>query len=227
MPTSPPDLGGLRRSTERSSRERGNVRGQATRLLILEAAERLFAEHGLSAVPLREIGKAASQRNHAAVQYHFGEREEIVKAITEYRGAESELVRAEIVSGFMLGDSSPTVQDVVAAFVRPLAIHFRPDNHYLQFLSVLITEEGGYEGLHGTHTGGQVVTLRALLFRLLPDVPESVLAERWWVMLTSTVHTLARYQTAQRKREHLSASIETLVDDLIVFLAAGLAAPSS
>lgn len=225
MHSSPAEPGTSRAHPARLSGERGNVRGQATRLRILEAAEQLFAEHGLSAVPLRDIGKAAGQRNHAAVQYHFGERDEVIRAITEYRGAESELVRAELVAGLMLDTSRPTTRDVVGAFVRPLAIHFRPDNHYLQFLSVLITEEGGYEGLDGTHTGGQVITLRALLSRLLPEVPEAVLAERWWVTLTSAVHTLARYQTAQRKRESLPAAIDVLVTDLISFLAAGLAAP--
>lgn len=226
MPTPPAEQDGPRASSARTSGERGNVRGQATRLRILYAAEKLFAEHGLTAVPLRDIGKAAGQRNHAAVQYHFGEREEVVKAIVEHRGAESERMRAEMVAELMLGEAPPTVRDVVDAFVRPLAIHFEPDNHYLQFFSVLITEEGGYEGLIGMHTGDQVMTLRTLLFKLLPDVPEAVLMERWWVTLTSAVHTLARYQTAQRKREHLPASINELVDDLITYLAAGIAAPA-
>lgn len=201
------------------------MRGQATRLLILTAAEELFAERGISAVPLRDIGKAAGQRNHAAVQYHFGDRDEVVRAIMEYRGSESERKRSEIVAGLMLGTAAPTITDVVAAFVRPLAMHFRPGNHYLRFLSLLITEEGGYEDLVGVHTGGQVMTLRTLMIKLLPEIPEPVLTERWWVALTSAVHTLARYQTAQRKRERLPAGIDALVDDLVSFLAAGLAAP--
>lgn len=209
----------------RSGGERGNARGQATRLLLLRTAEELFATHGISAVPLRDIAKASGQRNHAVVQYHFGEREEVVKALTEYRGAESEKMRADMVTELMLDEKAPAVEDVVGAFIRPLALHFRPDNHYLQFLSMLITQEGGYHGLDGVHTGGQVMTLRALLFRLLPETPETVLTERWWVTLTSAVHTLARYQTAQRRREQLPDSIEHLVDDLVAFLAAGLSAP--
>lgn len=206
---------------------RGNVRGQATRLRILTEAERLFAERGLSAVPLRDIGQAAGQRNHAAVQYHFGDREEVVRAILEYRGAESEVSRADIVANLMLGEAAPTVTDVVGAFVHPLAIHFRPDNHYLTFLSLFITEEGGYESLigAGVGTGSQVISLRSLLGKLLPEIPEAILDERWWVTLTSAVHALARYQTALRKRSHLPAAIDTLTDDLIGYLAAGLGAP--
>ncbi|GAA1967797.1 hypothetical protein GCM10009717_38430 [Agromyces allii] len=203
------------------------MRGEATRQLILSAAERLFAEHGISAVPLRDIGAEAGQRNHAAVQYHFGDREALVTAIMESRGSESELERADLVAGLMLGGVAPTVADVVSAFVRPLAIHIRPDNHYLAFLSLFITEEGGYEGLtnQGVHTGASVITLRALLARLVPDVPAAVLDERWWVTLTSAVHTLARYQAAQLKRAQ-PVKIDVLIDDLVVYLAAGLVAPT-
>lgn len=225
MSTRPAEREPRRSAAARSDGERGNVRGQATKLLILTAAEKLFAERGISAVPLRDIGQAAGQRNHAAVQYHFGHRDEVVSAIMEYRGTASEHKRADAVANLMLGDAAPTIADVVGAFVNPLTLHFEPDNYYLPFLSLLITEEGGYEDIVGVHTGGQVMMLRRLLSRLLPDIPESVLAERWWVVLTSAVHTLARYQTAQRKRHRLPAEIDVLVADLISFLAAGLAAP--
>ena len=214
-----------RRSSSLTGGERKNVRGEATRQLILTAAERLFAEHGISAVPLRDIGIAAGQRNHAVVQYHFGDRDEVVKAIMESRGAESEASRTDMVADLMLGGAVPTVRDVVSAFVRPLAIHLHPDNHYLAFLSLYITEEGGYEGLGDVQAGASVITLRTLLSRLLPQIPEAVLEERWWVTLTSAVHTLARYHSAHRKRARLPARIDVLIDDLVTFLSAGLMAP--
>src|SRR6478609_8979114 len=124
-----------RQSGRKQSSERGNVRGEATRQRILIAAERLFAEHGISAVPLRDIGIEAGQKNHAAVQYHFGDRDGLVKALMEFRGTESEAVRTDIVTGLMVGGKVPVVADVVGAFVRPLAVHLTPENHYLAFLS--------------------------------------------------------------------------------------------
>ncbi|WP_394554819.1 TetR/AcrR family transcriptional regulator [Agromyces sp. MMS24-JH15] len=189
------------------------------------AAERLFAEHGISAVPLRDIGVEAGQRNHAAVQYHFGDRDAVVRAIMESRGGQSEVVRTDLVAGLMAGGVVPGVSDVVDAFVRPLAIHIQPDNHYLAFLSLYITEEGGYEGLGtGVHTGASVITLRALLPRLVPEIPEAVLDERWWVTLTSAVHTLARYQAGQSKGVR-TVKIDVLIADLVAYLSAGLTAP--
>ncbi|MEV6348165.1 TetR/AcrR family transcriptional regulator [Actinoplanes sp. NPDC051851] len=225
MSQTPPDRTARRGTTSRTGGERRNVRGESTRQAILTAAERLFAEHGIAAVPLRDIGAAAGQRNHAVVQYHFGERDEVVRAIMEFRGAQSEASRVDLVAGLMLGGTPPTVADVVAAFVRPLAIHIQPDNHYLAFLSLYITEEGGYEGLGDVHTGASVVTLRTVVSRLVPDIPDAVLEERWWVTLTSAVHALARYHAAQRKRANLPAPIGVLIDDLVAVLSAGLTAP--
>jgi len=222
-PTSPDRT--ARRGTARTGGERRNVRGEVTRQLILTAAERLFAEHGIAAVPLRDIGVAAGQRNHAVVQYHFGERDGVVKAIMEFRGAQSEASRVDLVAGLMLGTTPPTVMDVVGAFVRPLAIHIKPDNHYLTFLSLYITAEGGYEGLGNVHTGASVITLRTVLSRLVPGIPDAVLEERWWTALTSAVHALARYHAAQRKRASLPAPLEVLIDDLVSMLSAGLTAP--
>lgn len=54
-----------------------------TRLAILRAAEKLFAERGVDAVSLREVSAAAGQANNSAVAYHFGDREGLVDAILE------------------------------------------------------------------------------------------------------------------------------------------------
>lgn len=227
MAQTPTESAAQRRSAARPGGERRNVRGEATRRRILAAAEKVFAEHGIAAAPLRDIGVAAGQRNHAAVQYHFGDRDELVRALMEYRGGESEASRAGIVADLMLDSSRPTVADVLSAFIWPLAIHLQEDNHYLAFLSRLVVEEGGYEGLVRVHVhaGASVIALRALLGRLVPETPEPVLDERWQVALTSAVQTLARYQSARQQRERLPMSLEVLIEDLIAFLAAGIVAP--
>ena len=65
----------------------------------------------------------------------------------------------------------------------------------------------------------------ALIHRLLPDLPFEVVEERWLVMMTSSIHTLARYQNSM-KAGTLKGSLSELLDDLIAFLAAGfMAAP--
>jgi AcrR family transcriptional regulator len=57
----------------------------STQEQIVLAAERLFAQHGVDGVPLRQIGLAAGTANKTAVQYHFGSRDKLVEAIFGYR----------------------------------------------------------------------------------------------------------------------------------------------
>lgn len=62
---------------------------------ILLAAERLFAERGFG-VSLREIAVAAGQRNHSAVQYHFGDKTGLIDALYAYRMTPLNLRRREL-----------------------------------------------------------------------------------------------------------------------------------
>ncbi|MBO6636066.1 helix-turn-helix domain-containing protein [Parvibaculum sp.] len=55
-----------REKTSGASAEKPGKRGD-TRARLMEAAERLFGEHGLHAVTLKEINAAAGQRNEPAL----------------------------------------------------------------------------------------------------------------------------------------------------------------
>jgi AcrR family transcriptional regulator len=60
------------------------------RLAILRAAEELFAEHGIEGPSLREIARRAGQGNTNAAQYHFGDRDGLLRAALERHGARVE-----------------------------------------------------------------------------------------------------------------------------------------
>src|SRR5438132_11926503 len=55
-----------------------------TKTRILDAAERLFVEHGFEATSLRQLTAAAGV-NLAAVNYHFGSKEELFQAVLTRR----------------------------------------------------------------------------------------------------------------------------------------------
>ena len=55
-----------------------------TRQRILDAAEVLFTEHGFDATTLRQITGAA-EVNLAAVNYHFGSKEELIREVFRRR----------------------------------------------------------------------------------------------------------------------------------------------
>ncbi|MBB3173862.1 AcrR family transcriptional regulator [Endobacter medicaginis] len=55
-----------------------------TKNRILDAAERLYVEHGVDGVSLRPV-TAAARANLAAVNYHFGSRDNLLRAMLERR----------------------------------------------------------------------------------------------------------------------------------------------
>ena len=48
-------------------------------------AERLFTRDGVDGVSLRQIAVEAGLRNPASVQYHFGSKEALLRAVVELR----------------------------------------------------------------------------------------------------------------------------------------------
>lgn len=54
--------------------------GDRVRQALLDSAEELFAAHGIDAVSNRRIAEHAGNSNHSAVNYHFGSRDELIRA---------------------------------------------------------------------------------------------------------------------------------------------------
>lgn len=97
-------------------------RANATRESILVTAERLFAEHGVQVVSNRHISEAAGQGNNAAVNYHFGTKVDLVRAIVRRHSERIERLRAELVDTIE-GDGD--LRDWVACLVRPTTTYLR------------------------------------------------------------------------------------------------------
>lgn len=89
-----------------------------TRERILRTAERLFAEQGVVAVSNRQISEAAGQGNTAAVNYHFGTKADLVRAIVRRHSAELEILRERRVAGIR---GSTDTRDWVDCLVHPFA----------------------------------------------------------------------------------------------------------
>jgi AcrR family transcriptional regulator len=103
-----------------SARPRTRGRSAATREAILAAAERLYAEHGLAAVSNRQISEAAGQGNVTAVNYHFGTRHDLVRAVMARHGEPVDLRRARYAAA--LGDR-PDLRQWLRCLVRPATDH--------------------------------------------------------------------------------------------------------
>ncbi|MEV2248022.1 TetR family transcriptional regulator [Streptomyces sp. NPDC049970] len=95
-------------------------RGADTRQAIMTAAERLYAEHGLSNVSNRQIGEAAGQGNNTAVSYHFGSRTTLVRAVMSEHGAHVDVIRGRYVEA---AGESTELRDWVRCLLRPVTDH--------------------------------------------------------------------------------------------------------
>lgn len=92
----------------------------STRDIILDTAERLFAENGVAATSIRDITGAADV-NLGAINYHFGTKQELVAAVFRRRlepVTQRQLALLEVVV-HGAGDKPPRLEALIEAMVRP------------------------------------------------------------------------------------------------------------
>ena len=105
-----------------------------TRMIL--SAEVLFAREGIDGVSLRRIAASSGQKNHHAVQYHFGSRDGLVQAIFDYRMQQMDSRRVEmfaIAEAQQRLDDPRTISEVI--FLPQLALIDKFGDHsYANFL---------------------------------------------------------------------------------------------
>jgi AcrR family transcriptional regulator len=91
-----------------------------TKSRILNVAEELFGEQGLDRVSIRDITRKA-KANLAAINYHFGGKEDLIAAVFERRVApvnEARLAALDKVEK-KAAKRAPKLRDILEAFIRP------------------------------------------------------------------------------------------------------------
>jgi AcrR family transcriptional regulator len=172
-------------------------RASATREAILATAERLFAEHGVHAVSNRHISEAAGQGNNAAVNYHFGTKVDLVRAITRKHTARIEVLRKEMLDR-LPGD--PGLRDWVACLVRPTTSYLEElgvPSWFARFGAQIMTDPALRE-IMVTESLSSPVLARVVdgLNRCLPQVPPEVRAERSDMARQLMIHMAAERERA-------------------------------
>lgn len=110
-----------------------------TKARLVAAAEQLFAEHGVDAVSLREISRAAGARNVIAVQYHFADRDGVVRAIFDKHMSEVNTARLALldeVEATGRAGGRTSVRPLAGALVRPLAAKLADEDGGRPFLQI-------------------------------------------------------------------------------------------
>ncbi|MFD1829939.1 TetR/AcrR family transcriptional regulator [Streptomyces desertarenae] len=150
-----------------------------TRQTILDAAERLFAAHGVHAVSTRKISEEAGQGNNAAVSYHFGGKTDLIRAIVRTHAERIEEIRARLVAE---AAGSDDVRTWLSCLVRPFTDHLDalgPPTWYARF-RIQVTADPGLREISQDEALASP-SLRLLIAHLthtLPGPPPEVRAER-------------------------------------------------
>lgn len=211
-------------------RPRGRIVGRER---LLDTAERLFAERGITGVSLREITEVAGQRNASVVQYHFGSRSGLVAAIVERHMSVVDAARTARLDAAKAGGADPDAHEAMQILVEPLADRLRNPSgrHYLRVLQHLvdIPAEPG-EGLAPLSTSNESVTrTTALLSRATSHLPRPIRAERQAqttsFLLRALADRAAEIEASTRRRPRVDH--ELFVANLIDVLVAVLTAPAS
>lgn len=102
---------------------------------IIRAAETLFAARGVEGVSLREIMRAADQRNTTSVQYHFGDRDGLIRAIV-VKHMQSVSTRRDAILDLFLSRTDTTLHDACSALVQPLVAKLDESDGGPEFLQI-------------------------------------------------------------------------------------------
>ncbi|GAA4881760.1 TetR family transcriptional regulator [Saccharopolyspora cebuensis] len=142
-----------------------------TRAELLLAAERLFAEHGIDGVSLRQVAAGAGQRNVAATHYHFGDKHKLITAIFTHRLADIDQRRDELFDIARARGRDRDPWHLAAVLARPFAEQAaRPGSHYARFVARLYDHVGRTVAeLPGYGLVGSAVPVIARLEELLTE----------------------------------------------------------
>lgn len=195
---------------------------------MIDTAERLIAERGLPGLSLREVATEAGQRNHSAVQYHFGSRAGLVEAVFDARMRPIDARRAEMLTDLEATDRTGDLRALSDVIVRPLAEAVIGDSPgwYGRFLvevqrsepELLTVDRPVMASLHRT---GQ------LAVAAMADVPADLRAERLVVAIRSAVAMLADRELLAARGLRRGSPPGVFVAHVVDLVHAMLAAPPS
>jgi AcrR family transcriptional regulator len=87
---------------------------------LVDAATRLFAQHGIDGVALKDIVAAAGQKNQSAVQYYFGDKDGLIAAALDNLFRSIDARRAVAVAAALALAGKARRNAVMRATVEPI-----------------------------------------------------------------------------------------------------------
>jgi len=215
--------------------DRAPTRGSPeTKDRILAAAEALFMEQGYAATSLRSITTKA-RVNLAAVNYHFGSKEALIRAVFDRRLGPLNQARLDYLERleFESGGAPLSPEKVLEAMIAPVVQLTRDPLKrgaiFLRLLGRALSEPADtMRQVLPVHYRDVVLRFKAALVRALPHIPETELVWRMHFTFGAMAYAMAgndALQLISTCEVEDADDAETIIRRLVPFLAAGLKAP--
>ncbi len=196
-----------------------NRQGNATRAKLVKTAEKLFAEQGVDAVSVRSVNAAAGL-GAASVHYHFGSKDELLRAVVLDLGAAVGAAIQANVDVLAADSAAPSPDALVRAVTAPyLELLRRQRTRGMRWIKIMaqITQAGpAAETIEPKLRASVLAQVR----RAFPNAAEERLEARWAVSIMGFVQGLSRADEWDRAKLSVSA-LEAFYEDLVTFVVGG------
>lgn len=209
-----------------------NDRTLATTERIMDAAERLFADHGFEGTSIRDIVDAA-QVNLAAIHYHFRSKDALLEAVLTRRISIVNDARLAWLNAAHTAAAprSPSVEEILRAFIEP-TVEFAQRNEsgatFVQLMSRMFTEPHfSLTDFLGRKFGETINRFSNVLVDALPNMPREVVLWRAFFTIGAMHHLLCSTGKIDLvdKRLRKSTNAADMTEYLVQFCVAGVSAP--
>ncbi len=200
----------------------------ATREKLLDAAARLFAARGVDNVSVAEIVRAAGQRNASAIQYHFGNRNDVVRAVLARHVPTLAVRRLELLERARLA-AGDDVRAAAEAIVRPVTEFARLGWRERAYLQIGFELTGALD--RATDDIQELMNQTAgpaaweLLRERCPGIPDALWMERQTICINFVGRAAAERARRLEQGDRQSLSDEQFVDNLVEMVVAAMTAP--
>jgi AcrR family transcriptional regulator len=209
---------------------------QDTKGRILDAAEALFMEHGFEATSLRSLTAAAGV-NLAAVNYHFGSKEELFQAVLTRRLDPMNQERIDLLAKYegAAGGKPLTCEKILSAMLIPALRLARDEKrggkHFLRVLGRAYADPAPFiRNFLSAQYAEMIARFKDAFLEALPHLTKQELTWRLHFVMGALSYTLAGTDTLKLMQQVVGRGEDNDNDELLLqrlapFLAAGLKAP--
>lgn len=202
-----------------------------TKERILDASERMFADAGFADTSMRDITGEAGV-NLAAVNYHFGSKEALLDAILERRFRPINKKRIALLDDLEAtsGKKGPELEEILMAFLGP-PFHAWAESgdcvqKFLKLVGQIHSETNEDIRTAFINQFDEVLNrFTAAMQRALPHLDPEEVSRRSFFVVGAMAHTMIWGEELLSRSSDDSHDPNQLLDSLIQFAAAGIAAP--